>query len=53
MKTKTASSSKSIDERLHDYPELKAKIEVLLSVVENAEGDLIKGTSNLEERPNR
>ena len=42
MKTKTASSSKSIDERLHDYPELKAKIEVLLSVVENAEGDLIK-----------
>jgi hypothetical protein len=27
MKTKTASSSKSIEERLNDYPELKAKIE--------------------------
>jgi hypothetical protein len=42
MKTKTTSSSKSIEERLKDYPELKAKIEGLLSVVENAEGDLIK-----------
>ena len=42
MKTKTASSSKSIEERLNDYPELKVKIEGLLSVVENAEGDLIK-----------
>ena len=39
MKTKIASSSKSIEERLNDYPELKAKIEGLLSVVENAEGD--------------
>lgn len=39
---KTASPSKSIEERLNDYPELKAKIEGLLSVVENAEGDLIK-----------
>jgi hypothetical protein len=37
MKTKTASSSKSIEERLNDYPELKAKIEGLISVVENAE----------------
>lgn len=42
MKIKTASPSKSIEERLNDYPELKAKIEGLLSVVENAEGDLIK-----------
>jgi hypothetical protein len=33
MNTKTASSSKSIEERLNDYPELKAKIEGLLSVV--------------------
>ena len=49
MKTKTASPSKSIEERLHDYPELKAKIEELLSVVENAEGDLIKADA-AEER---
>jgi hypothetical protein len=39
---KPASPSKGIEERLNDYPELKAKIEGLLSVVENAEGDLIK-----------
>jgi hypothetical protein len=49
IKTKTASSSKSIEERLNDYPELKAKIEGLLSVVENAEGDLIKADA-AEER---
>jgi hypothetical protein len=30
----------SLDKRLNRHPELKARIEVLLSVVENAEGDL-------------
>jgi hypothetical protein len=49
MKTKTASPSKSIEERLNDHPELKAKIERLLSVVENAAGDLIKA-DEAEER---
>lgn len=49
MKTKIASPSKSIEERLNDYPELKAKIEELLSVVENAEGNLIKADA-AEER---
>ena len=49
MKTKTASPSKSIEERLNDYPELKAKIEGLLSVVENAAGELIKADA-AEER---
>lgn len=49
MKTKAASPSKSIEERLNDYPELRAKIEGLLSVVENAEGDLIKADA-AEER---
>jgi hypothetical protein len=42
MKTKPESGRKSIEARLNDYPELKVKIEGLLSVVENAEGDLIK-----------
>ena len=32
----------SLEERLNRHPELKAKIETLLSVVENAEGDLDK-----------
>ena len=32
----------NLEERLNRHPELKAKIETLLSVVENAEGDLIK-----------
>ena len=34
--------SESLEERLARHPELKAKIESLLSVVENAEGDLVK-----------
>ena len=49
MKTKTASRSKSIEERLNDYPELKVRIEELLSMVENAEGDLVKADA-AEER---
>ncbi len=38
----TTTVSKSLESRLNHHPELKAKIEVLLSVVENAEGDLLK-----------
>jgi hypothetical protein len=38
----TTPISKSLEERLNRHPELKTKIESLLSVVENAEGDLLK-----------
>ena len=38
-----------LEERLNRHPELKAKIEVLLSVVENAEGDLLKA-NEVEQR---
>jgi hypothetical protein len=34
--------SKSLEERLNRHPELKTKIESLLAVVENAEGDVVK-----------
>jgi hypothetical protein len=33
---------RSLEERLKDYPELKAKIEALLGIIENAGGDLEK-----------
>jgi hypothetical protein len=33
---------KGLEERLNRHPELKTKIESLLSVVENAEADLVK-----------
>jgi len=32
----------SLEQRLNAHPELKAKVEDLLSVVENAKGDLIR-----------
>lgn len=35
-------ASEQLEERLNRHPELKAKIETLLSVVENAEGELVK-----------
>ena len=35
-------SPKSIDERLREHPELRARVERLLDVVENADGDVIK-----------
>ncbi|MBW4491387.1 MAG: hypothetical protein KME12_26870 [Trichocoleus desertorum ATA4-8-CV12] len=34
--------SESLEERLNRHPDLKARIETLLSVVENAEGNLVK-----------
>lgn len=37
------------EERLNRHPELKAKIEALLSVVENAKGDIVKA-SEAEQR---
>lgn len=43
MKTESASSRpvlKTLEDRLAAHPELRTKIESLLSVVENAEGDV-------------
>lgn len=40
MKSSSHSPSASLESRLNAHPELKAKIESLLSVVENADGDL-------------
>jgi len=37
--------SESLEERLNRHPDLKSKIESLLSVVENAEGDLVKANA--------
>ena len=34
--------SESLEQRLACHPELKAKIEALLAVVENAQGDVVK-----------
>ena len=38
----TETTSRRLEERLNHHPELKARIETLLSVVENAEGKLVK-----------
>jgi hypothetical protein len=35
-------NERSLEERLKDYPELKAKIEALLGIIENAGGDIEK-----------
>ena len=35
----------SLEERLNRHPELRSKIESLLVVVENAEGDLVKANA--------
>lgn len=42
---RTTPVSKSLEERLNRHPELRSKIESLLSVVENAEGDLVKANA--------
>lgn len=39
---KSIEQVESLEQRLNAHPELKAKIEDLLSVVENAQGDLIR-----------
>lgn len=40
MPAKILAPTKSLEERLKGHPELRAKFEDLLSVVENAQGDL-------------
>lgn len=42
MQIKPVQQLESLEQRINAHPELKAKIEVLLSVVENAEGNLIR-----------
>lgn len=44
MKNQTSRSSQTenLEQRLSNYPELRAKVEDLLSVVENAESDIIR-----------
>jgi histidinol dehydrogenase len=37
--------SESLEERLNRHPDLKTKVESLLSVVENAEGDWVKANA--------
>ena len=39
---KASIRKQTLEERLNDYPELKAKIEMLLSIIENAGGDVEK-----------
>jgi hypothetical protein len=41
---KSIEQVESLEQRLNAHPELKAKIKDLLSVVENAQGDLIRTT---------
>jgi DNA-binding NtrC family response regulator len=51
MKNQPSRSSQpeSLEQRLSTHPELRAKIEGLLSVVENAQGDIVKA-SEAEQR---
>jgi hypothetical protein len=39
---KTCIAKPSLEERLGEYPELKAKIETMLAIIENAGGDVEK-----------
>ena len=42
MSPNPSQQRESFEQRLNAHPELRAKFEVLLSVVENAQGDLIR-----------
>lgn len=42
MQSNPLPTSESFEQRLNAHPALKAKFEILLSVVENAQGDLIR-----------
>jgi len=33
---------RTLEERLRDYPELRARFEAMLAIVENADGDIVK-----------
>lgn len=40
-----SSDARSLEERLKEYPELKAKIEAMLAIIENAGGDVEKAAA--------
>jgi hypothetical protein len=42
MKDQSGRELRSLDERLREYPELRARIEELVEVVENGDGDVVK-----------
>jgi hypothetical protein len=42
MENGTVPSQATLEERLKEYPELKAKIETMLGIIENAGGDIEK-----------
>src|SRR5207253_3263150 len=42
MENSSVPSKVTLEERLKEYPELKAKIETLLGIIENAGGDIEK-----------
>jgi hypothetical protein len=42
MEKTSVPSKQTLEERLKEYPELKAKIETLLGIIENAGGDIEK-----------
>lgn len=42
MENSSVPSKATLEERLQEYPELKAKIETLLGIIENAGGDIEK-----------
>jgi hypothetical protein len=43
------SSERTLEERLREYPELRARFEEMLAIVENADGDIVKA-DDAEER---
>ena len=43
--TERISDFENLEERLKEYPELQAKIETMLSLMENARGDLEKAAA--------
>ncbi len=36
------SAARTLEERLREYPELRARFEEMLAIVENADGDIVK-----------
>ena len=43
------STGRTLEERLQEYPELRARFEEMLAIVENADGDIVKA-DEAEER---
>ena len=43
------SAERTLEERLREYPELRARFEAMLAIVENADGDVVKADEAEEE----